>query len=164
VPDKTYKVDETYKVLQAQRVCPYCKKRQTVLYIKIHSKDLTLFLCTSCCAISRVLPSGELIKLRSIRKAETDETCLLCTECYTKMVPNYETWLVECPDPICNFTRLIPGLSQKDRELKKQFQAQKSDLYERLALGEEVPQEELENLKRLGAEVRELKENPWPTR
>lgn len=82
----------------------------------------------------------------------------VCPECSSLYDLNPDTWMLECPEPLCQFTRPMIGNSPKYRAAKKNHRELKAVIFKKLQEGEEVSEREQEELQVLRRSIQDLEE------
>lgn len=136
-------------------VCPWCKKPSEVG--RIRTDKVEVLLCSGCHKCWMVL-NGKIERLQRMRHLpETDIEFLLCPYDWYELQPDYDLWIVKCPNPICGFEKRMQGLSIKQIEAKKCYMDLKRQIFEDLSNHKPVPTETMERLAMLRVEYQSMK-------
>ena len=131
--------------LKETSICPFCKKETTIG--SITTPKTTICLCQDCHTCWEVFEgkADKLIRLKN--KPDTNNEQALCPYCWREMRPDFKRWFMVCPDPICGYEKKIPGISQEQIRIKKEYIETRTELFKLAHVGEEIPPDLQEKLR-----------------
>ena len=142
------------KVFTKTNSCPFCKSEAIVGFIE--TPKITICICEGCHACWEILKGkvDRLIRLKYL--PETDNEFSLCPYCWREMQPDYESWYVICPDPICGYEKKLPGISTAQGKLRAEYAGIREEVFKLARVGAEIPPDKQQELKRLRDEYGEF--------
>jgi len=136
--------------------CPFCKSDDSEIGF-IKTNKITICLCSKCHSCWEFL-NNKITRLTVVKDyPETSNEFLLCFNCWREMKLDKNSWRVVCPDPICGFSRKMPGLSKEKLAMKEEYINLRTEIYGLMYEGKEVPPGKLAQLKVLGDKYRTFK-------
>lgn len=134
--------------------CPFCKNVTPIGSFR--TEKSAIFQCSTCLKVWE-LYNGGVGRLLNRKRIPDEHTPLHCPICLELMEPNWDEWVYRCPDPICAYQKRIPGLNPEQRRIKKLYISTRTEIFELMSEGNEIPEglaKKFKNLQLLMEEVR----------
>ena len=143
------------EVGQSNKECPYCGVKSPCGLIKLQNFEINA--CSDCHAVWEIY-EGKNVRLYGIKpeNREIYQDLLICPICSSLLKADYENHLVVCSDPVCSYRRRIPGLSQKEKKLKGNFQWLRNFIFSAIERDEPVSALKWEEYNNLKQKVKEM--------
>lgn len=140
--------------------CPICKQTSEVHHlISKPNSILVISQCSKCFAVWRTYDkvTGRLIFPKTSQEQEGDINYFtICPRCCAKMEPDFSDFSLKCPDPICSYKKRIPGPTQKQIELYREYGELKERIFQSLIDGKNPSESEYSRLKELQKQIPEI--------
>lgn len=118
------------------------------------NSHLEMTICKSCSSVRRISDDEDAGKMiDKMERPATQNDFTLCPSCWRELQLNKDNWMLECRNPVCGYSKRMPGLSPEQRELKKEYLALRDSIYKRLSSMEYIADSEVNSLKEMEKEV-----------
>lgn len=146
---------------EVREECPFCKTITDIGVIK--TPRIEIRLCSSCHKCWEILNGtiDRLIRLKGLPESDSDYT--LCPICWRELQPDYDRWVLKCLDPICSYEKRLLGLDKSQRQIRQQYVELRTEVFNLVQAGEDIPGEKQVRLKSLREEYKGFrKHDPEP--
>jgi len=132
--------------------CHFCDTGDVLISFMRVDSMLVIECCSVCLAVWQMIPGQTGCRMqgqRGLPQTEYNDDINLCPYCWNKMLPDYNKWLLVCPNHTCHYHKKMEGLNMKQRAIMKEYRELKQEVFKTLSAGDEVSNETLARFKDL---------------